>query len=218
MRDKGSTISTLTLAALSFVGGCGRPDESQDARPSIVPKSASLGELVMQKDFQSRERISLGDIPGSSVELSPTLPYLVEVPHGTFKQVRSSVIDHTWGPARTDDRYVFEVPGDPSNYALQIERYIRSTKYLERPNGNYMLLRNLAEGGKIESAVFIPVRRNFYGPDGTIENLILFKSTASGQIYQVTNPKTIENTNKMRMPRHIKELREKIFSAPPLDE
>jgi hypothetical protein len=213
-------IAVLGLAALSFFGGCSannRRDDFLDARASSAVKADSTEQLVNLKGFAERKVVSLSDASSNFVSLDPRVDYLVEVPFGTFKEVSQSIVkpSNSWSSAfKTDDIYIFEVPKNPSQYAVKIE----SQDWCKRGgwdeyDGTYLLLLNMAEGARTESAVKFPLNSNFTSQAKNHGQLVLIRSAEDGKIFEVPTPRLLfpfRTSDRHRLPGYVRQAHDQI--------
>jgi hypothetical protein len=210
-------IAVLGLAALSFLGGCSannRRDDFLDARASSAVKADSTEQLVNLKGFAERKVVSLSDASSNFISLDPRVDYLVEVPYGTYKEVSESIVmpSSGWSSAfKTDDIYIFEVPKNPSQYAVKIENQEWCSRGgWDEYDGTYLFLINMAEGARTESAIKFPINGNFTSQAKNHGKLILIRSEEEGKIFEVPTPRLLHTSDRHRLPGYVRQAHDQI--------
>jgi len=226
-RESSNSLAKLALIAISTIpslGGCSTNtsrDDFSDARASATAKADSLEGLVSLKGFENRKVVSLGDVSSNRVSLDPRAAYVVEVPHGSFKEVENSLVHQTssWGNKdATDDIYIFDVPKNPSQYAIKIEIQKRcSRERWEEHDGTYIYLINTAEGFRSESAIRFPTVCDFTSQARGHGKLVLVRSEEDGQVFEVPTPQFFKSRDRHRVPGYIRHAHDMIIRREPLE-
>lgn len=226
-RESSNSLAKLALIAISTIpslGGCSTNtsrDDFSDARASATAKADSLEGLVSLKGFENRKVVSLGDVSSNRVSLDPRAAYVVEVPHGSFKEVEYSLVEQrfSWGNKdATDDIYIFDVPKNPSQYAVKIEIQNRCDRgSWDEHDGTYFFLINTVEGFRSESAIRCPTVRNFNSQARNHGKLFLVRSEEDGQVFEVPTPRVFISTDRHYVPGYIRHAHDMIIRREPLE-
>lgn len=213
----GSSATALSLAAVTFLGGCSQAPTQESFKDS-GPTTAignKLEALTGPGIDRARELVSLTDPALHGIRILPGKNYVIEIPAGTFAEIRGAVTDirSKWtGKVATDESLIFTVPSDPENYAIRVHRHEYCTHYKNRPDdGTYVELLDLKDNLKIISAVKLDTVYGINSGTGKQELLTYIRSADSGDIYQVPTPYFDDSRDSHQVPESVKYIQERIF-------
>jgi hypothetical protein len=177
---------------------------------------------VRPEGIAQRKVVSLGDVSSNLVSLNPQVSYVVEVPYGSYKQVANSITTspRSWiNRGETDDIYIFDVPKNPGQYRVKLERqHWCDREGWKEYDGTYLFLINTEDGNKTASVVKFPFKNYFSSEARGHGKLVLIRCEEDGKVYEVPKPMVIYRGGTHYVPPHIRHADETIAKKQPVEK